>query len=97
MTKLDYLKLCFSLRLYQKKIWLWSVFSFVVDSEANDKILDKIPYTVRRKNGLVYFYEPDGNKPIIIEDAPQGDYPLFAKHEKFTINSEWYPGIEGLS
>ncbi len=94
MKKLDFLKMGFEKRLYQKKVWLLSIAAILLPSSENTMRLARLPYTIRREDGEVFFIDPDTSEKVVIEDA---DYhaPLFAKHEKINIDNTWYHGIEG--
>lgn len=93
MNKLDYLKLALQHRLYQKKIWILSVFSVAISSDANDKLLEAVDGTLRRDNDGGWFVHPETKEHVRIEGVSP-DKALFYKHEKITVNDEFYYGLK---
>lgn len=93
MKKLDYLKLAISLRLYQKKIWLNSVASILTDAPANKGILDTLPGAIHRNDDEIFFFHPETNERVVIEDGDLSQ-PLFYKHEKLTIDGDFYHDVK---
>ncbi|EBY9764045.1 hypothetical protein D5W64_13105 [Salmonella enterica subsp. enterica serovar Saintpaul] len=95
MHKLDYLFLAFKNRAYIRKSFLMSIFSFVHDTPANNKMLKEVPYATFRDDETksFYFYNEAGEK-VGIEG---GDYskPLFDKNEKITVDTEAHGFING--
>lgn len=95
MHKLDYLFMAFQKRAYIRKSFLMSIFSFVHDTPANNKMLRTIPYATIRDDQTksFYFYDEAGEK-ITIEG---GDFakPLFDKNEKITVDTEAHGFVNG--
>lgn len=87
MDKLTYLTIAFNNRAYRSKSFLNSIFSIVLDTEANKKILQDVPYALFRDDETKTFYTfIDGNKVTITG----GDYEkaLFNKNEVIKIRKE---------
>lgn len=91
MNKLEYLKLTFSKRAYQRKTFLLSIFSIVESTKDNLEILNDAPYSLYRGDDGFYFFNQGVKTPV------EGDMsgPLFYKDEPLKIDSTWYHGIEG--
>lgn len=85
MTKVEYLKLCFKNRCFQKKAWMLSVFSVVGNDKATLSVLDNTPYALYRTEDGYFFKQPDG---VLVEVEGDLSGPFLYKDERIIVDSE---------
>ncbi|AUR80959.1 RNA polymerase beta subunit [Vibrio phage Aphrodite1] len=90
ISKIDYLKLCFKNRCYQKKAWLLSVFTKLSDDEDTRRILKDIRFAIQRDEDGFYFLQDDGSVERVEGDLSG---PFCYKDERITVDEDLDPRV----